>query len=115
MSVELESAKDFLNLHVHRYLSEKIIEDALEKARVDFWKDWRKKVYQDCKIPKCVLPDFVDQDKIEHIKVYTAFITNNCHGKKKDVHGREYREVYEKFGHIKMVNEYLTTNTWLIK
>lgn len=49
-----------------------------------------------------------------HIKVYWAYITNNKGKKQYDVHGRSYRDVYEKFGHYCMCEEYLSENTWQI-
>lgn len=51
---------------------------------------------------------------IAHIKVWFAGLTNNYFGKREDVHGRTYKYVYKKFGHKKMVGEYLRGNTWLI-
>lgn len=50
-----------------------------------------------------------------HINVYWAFVTNNYTGKRVDVHGRRYKDVYILFGHRAMVSEFLTGNTWLIK
>lgn len=52
---------------------------------------------------------------IADLKVYLAYKTNNKKGKQEDVHGREYKDVYRKFGHEAMVKEYLNKNTWLIK
>lgn len=49
-----------------------------------------------------------------HFKVFMAFLMNNKHGKRCDVHGRLYKQVYEKFGHKVMVDEYLTSNSWFI-
>ena len=35
---------------------------------------------------------------IIHLRVWWASVTNNKHGKMKDVHGRHYSSVYKKFG-----------------
>ena len=43
-----------------------------------------------------------------------AYLTNNRWGKREDVHGRDYRYVYKKFGHQEMLAEYRYGNTWLI-
>lgn len=51
---------------------------------------------------------------ISHIKVYFAYLTNNKNGKQKDLHGRLYKNVYKKFGHSKMVDEYIKFNSWSI-
>jgi hypothetical protein len=48
-------------------------------------------------------------------KIRRAYETGNKGGKLGDVHGRTYRQVYEQFGHDAMVDEYLKTNSWLIK
>lgn len=50
-----------------------------------------------------------------YLKVLIAFITNNWHGKREDVHGRTYRSVVKRFGIRVMVHEYRTENSWLIK
>ena len=49
-----------------------------------------------------------------HIKIFWAFITNNYGGLRRDVHGRSYRKAYKRFGHLKMITEYLTENSWRI-
>lgn len=48
------------------------------------------------------------------LKVRLAYLTGNRRGKRKDVHGRTYRSVYRKFGHLRMLKEYLVRNSWSI-
>lgn len=50
----------------------------------------------------------------ENIKIYIAYLTNNRGGKREDVHGRTYRQVYKKFGHKEMLKEYKQGNSWYV-
>lgn len=52
---------------------------------------------------------------IAYFKVLRAFFTNNKNGKKLDVHGRNYRDVYKKYGHKVMLYDYLHGNSWCIR
>lgn len=54
----------------------------------------------------------MEKGLIDHIIVFLAFLSNNGTGKQKDVHGRQYRDVYKKFGHMAMVQEYRDKNSW---
>lgn len=51
---------------------------------------------------------------IDNLIILFAFITNNLFGKRVDLHGRTYRQVYAKFGHKRMLNEYRHENSWLL-
>lgn len=51
---------------------------------------------------------------VKHIRVFFAFLTNNYFGKREDIHGRNYRYVYKKFGHAAMVNDYMDGNSWYV-
>jgi hypothetical protein len=50
-----------------------------------------------------------------HKAVKAAYASNNEGGKQKDINGRMYREVYEKFGHAAMVRDCMTINSWSVK
>ena len=49
------------------------------------------------------------------INVLLAYICNNCGGKKVDVHGRRYRDVYRHFGNKVMTYEFKHGNSWNVK
>lgn len=59
--------------------------------------------------------DEINKRDFASTKVLAAYESNNAGAKTVDVHGRTYRQTYEKFGHAAMVTEYLTTNSWFIK
>lgn len=48
------------------------------------------------------------------IRVMIAGLTNNFFGKRVDLHDRNYRYVYKKFGHKIMLDEAKNENSWLI-
>lgn len=51
---------------------------------------------------------------IASLKVRWAYITGNRHGRRIDLQGRTYKQVYKKFGHLMMLSEYLKNNSWLV-
>lgn len=53
--------------------------------------------------------------RLPRINVFLAYHLFNIGGKRKDVHGRSYRQVYRAFGNRGMADEFLSTNTWNIK
>jgi len=58
------------------------------------------------KILKYVFADLV---------VLFAFTFNNPFGKRNDLHGRTYKDVYKRFGHEQMVYDYLYCNSWNVR
>lgn len=48
-------------------------------------------------------------------KVLRAYLDGNSRGKTQDVHGRDYRQVFDRYGFKIMVDEYLSGNTWGVK
>jgi len=52
---------------------------------------------------------------VARINVWLAYWLWNRRGKREDVHGRRYRQVYRKFGNKVMAKEFLNGNTWYVK
>jgi len=51
---------------------------------------------------------------IDNVFIFVAFMTNNIFGKREDVHGRKYRDVYKRFGHRAMLYDYRNGNSWRV-
>lgn len=49
------------------------------------------------------------------INVWLAYCLWNIGGKRKDVHGRTYRQVYRRFGNKTMSDDFLHGNSWNVK
>ena len=52
---------------------------------------------------------------IARINVFLAYWLWNIGGKRKDVNGRKYRSVYQRFGNEAMADDFLNGNSWYVK
>ncbi len=52
---------------------------------------------------------------IAKINVYLAYLLGNLGGKRVDIHGRKYRDVYKRFGNLTMARDFLQDNSWFVK
>jgi len=53
--------------------------------------------------------------RFSRTNVFLAYCLFNTGGKREDVHGRTYRQVYREFGNKAMAGEFLYPNSWNVK